>query len=343
MSKLILDKLKTIKPLVKGKGLSFEKYGVVKDGILYFSNIAVEVEIPIDIPFNCCIDLYQLTTLLSDIKGESVIVNKDNQVFVHYNDTDYNIETLPLDALDNTLHFFNDVPSVQCNKPFIFKSLCKIAEDYVQAIENKMNIKYATETMIVDNGIVMCSDQKNIIQGMLDFGMPNLAIPLETLISFNKIASKNDIVAMGMTADNLYLLIEFDNGLKCYLQNLQPYDPAKVVQQAGLLNGALSKVWDNPTVVIPDYVKQQIKMVNKISLQNVVHLTSSFCQANNSQIHYPSFTDDVFAFKAIYRHIAMALAYGHLFGICEKGLSFLSEDNHIRGFIGRMLSDDPRG
>ena len=67
-----------------------------------------------------------------------------------------------------------------------------------------------------------------------------------------------------------------------------------------------------------------------------------FCISKTS-VKFLCFTDDVFAFKAIYRHIAMALSYGHIFGICEKGLSFLSEDNHIRGFIGKRLSDDPRG
>ena len=141
MSKLILDKLKVLKPLIKGKGLIYEKYGVIKDEVLYFGNGFIQAEIPIDIPFNCCIDLYQLTTVLSNVKGETVVINKDNNVYVHYDNVDYNIETLPIDSLNQTISFFNIATNVKVDEsPCVFKWFTTIAENYVQPIANEPNI-----------------------------------------------------------------------------------------------------------------------------------------------------------------------------------------------------------
>lgn len=337
MSKLILDKLKVLKPLVKGKGLVYEKYGVVKDNILYFGNGFIQAEIPIDIPFDCCIDLYQLETVLRNVKGESVIINKDGKVFVHFDETDYNIETLPIDSLNLTINFFNTQTSVKCDKsPYIFKWLCGIAEGYVQPIANAGNVDFLCETLIIHNGTLVCTDKYNIIQGILDFGMPTMALPLSALTYFNKV-NKDDIVGMGLV--NEFLLIEFANGLKFYMPNLAYNQTERLIVAYNRLVGTLDKVWQNPNVEIPVLVKEQINLINKISLQNAVFFNNTFCRAENSEIHYPSFTDEPFIFKCLYRHLKMALTWGKWFKTNEKGMSFLSENYLIRGYIGKVLDD----
>lgn len=340
MSKLILNKLKALKPLIKTNATPYERYGVVKDGILYFGNGFVQAEINIDIPFNCCIDLYQLITILQSIKGESVIVNREGKVLVHYNDTDYNIETLPLDSLDNTINYFNATINVECDKPQIFKQMSLIAEQYIRVITNKQNINFLDEVMFVHNNNIIFTDKFNVYQAQLDFGMPTLALPLSAIIYFNKIAKNCDIIGMGVV--NNHLLVEFDNGLKLYLPDLFPDNATLVLHDYARIEQVLNKVWEQPNIFIPDFIKKQIMLVNKISLQNVICFTNSFCQAHNSQINYPSFTDEMFNFKCLYRHLKIVLELGSTFKICEKGMCFLSEDNRIRGFIGRTLEDEIR-
>mgnify|MGYP000024976079 FL=1 len=337
MSKLILDKLKVLKPLIKGKGLPYEKYGVVKDGVLYFGNGFIQAEIPIDIPFDCCIDLYQLETVLRNVKGESVIINKDNKVFVHYDETDYNIETLSIDSLNHTINFFNTQTSVKCDEsPCIFKWLCGIAEGYVQPIGNEQNVDFLCETLIIHNGTLICTDKYNIIQGVLDFNMPTMALPLSAIIYFNKI-KKEDIVGMGLV--NEFLLIEFSNGLKFYMPNLAHNQTERIITTYNRLVGTLDRVWEVPNVEIPVLVKEQISLINKISLQNAVFFNNTFCRAENSEIHYPSFTNELFIFKCLYRHLKVALFWGTYFKTSEKGMSFLSESSLIRGYIGKVLDD----
>lgn len=337
MSKLILNKLKVLRPLVKSKGLIYEKYGVVKDGVLYFGNGFIQAEIPIDIPFNCCIDLYQLETVLRNVKGESVIINKDGKVFVHYDETDYNIETLPIDSLNQTISFFNAETAVKCEEPpYIFKDFCGIAEGYVQPIANEPNVDFLCETLVIHNGTLICTDKYNIIQGVLDFAMPTMALPLSALIYFNKI-KKEDIVGMGL--GNEFLLIEFSNGLKFYMPNLAHNQIERVATVYNRLVGTLDKVWEMPNIEIPMLVKEQINLINKISLQNAVFFNNTFCRAENSEIHYPSFTNEPFIFKCLYRHLKMALLWGKWFKTSEKGMSFLSESSLIRGYIGKVLDD----
>lgn len=337
MSKLILDKLKVLRPLVKSKGLIYEKYGIVKDGILYFGNGFIQAEIPIEIPFDCCIDLYQLETVLRNVKGESVIINKDGKVFVHFDETDYNIETLPIDSLNLTINFFNAQTAVQCDEsPCVFKWLCGIAEGYVQPIANAGNVDFLCETLIIHNGTLVCTDKYNIIQGILDFGMPTMALPLSALIYFNKIKEKEIV---GMALVNEFLLIEFANGLKFYMPNLAYNQTERIITVYNRLVGTLDKVWEAPNIEIPMLVKEQINLINKISLQNAVFFNNTFCRAENSEIHYPSFTNEPFIFKCLYRHLKMALLWGKWFKTSEKGMSFLSESSLIRGYIGKVLDD----
>lgn len=337
MSKLIINKLKVLKPLMKSKGLPCEKYGVVKDGILYFGNGFIQAEMPIDIPFNCCIDLYQLETVLSNVKGESVIINKDDKVFVHLDETYYNIETLPIDSLNRTISFFNAQSAVKCDEsPCVFKDFCSIAEGYVQPITNEANIDFLCETLIIHNGTLICTDKYNIMQGALDFNMPTIALPLSAIIYFNKF-KKQEIVGMG--AVNEFILIEFSNGLKFYMPNLAHNQTLRIASVYNRLVATLDRVWEVPNIEIPVLVKEQINLIKKISLQNAVFFNNTFCQAENSEIHYPSFTDEPFIFKCIYRHLKMALLWGKYFKTNERGMSFLSESNLIRGYIGKVVDD----
>lgn len=337
MSKLILDKLKVLRPLVKSKGLIYEKYGVVKDGVLYFGNGFIQAEIPIEIPFDCCIDLYQLETVLRNVKGESVIINKDNKVFVHFEETDYNIETLPIDSLNQTISFLNAPTNIKCQEsPCILKWITTIAEGYIQPIGNEPNVDFLSETLIIHNGTAICTDKYNIIQAQLDFGMPTIALPLSAILYFNKI-KKEDIVGMDLV--NEFLLIEFANGLKFYMPNLALGRNELITATYNRLVTTLDKVWEAPNIEIPVLVKEQINLINKISLQNAVFFNNTFCRAENSEIHYPSFTNEPFIFKCLYRHLKVALFWGKYFKTNEKGMSFLSESGLIRGYIGKILND----
>ena len=338
MSKLILDKLETFSPLIKAKGFTHEKYGVVKDGVLYFNNGIVEVSISIDLPFNTCIDLYQLHTVLKSLKGESVIVNKNDKVYVHHEDVDYNIETLPINSLDHIIKFFNATASVRCDKPTVFKEMCLVAQNYVQPITNQAHIDFLNSVMFVHNNTALFTDKYNVVQAQLDFGMPTLAFPFEVIYFFNKVSKKVSIVGMDIV-DTDYLLVELSNGLKIYLPNMFTKYSEQVLHTFNRIEQALNKNWELPSVVIPDTIKTQIMLVNKISLQNVVFFTGSFCQANNSQINYPQFTQEDFNFKCLFKHLKMIFQYGKYFKIGERGLSFLSEDSQIRGYIGKMLND----
>lgn len=336
MSKLILNKLKTLKSLIKGKGYPYEKYGVVKDGILYFHNGVIQTEIEIDIPFDCCIDLFQLTTILQSIKGETVIVQNGDKVSVNHNNMIYNVETLPIDSITNML-YFNQPIAVECNAPYVFKEMCKFAESYTQPIDNPDNVNFIAETLLIYNNLISFTDKFNVVQATLDFAMPNLSFSLEQVGLFNKVVKSNDIVGMNLIGD--YLLLQLDNGLKVYLKSLHNINPEKLASSADKVNNVLNDVWKLPTIIIPDFVKEQFELLNKLSVWNTIFFNNSFCQANSSQINYDSFTDEPIDFKCVYRHLHTAIKMGYYFKSDDKGLSFLSKDNLIRGFIGRVRGD----
>lgn len=335
MSKLILNVLKTIKPLIKANGLEVENHGLIEDGILYFNNGVVEIEIPVDIPFNACINLYELMTVLDKLKGETVIIYQDDKVEVIFEDRHYNIATLPFDTFKSQLHQFKLQPQASCDNPQVFKQMAKIAENYVQPISDITNIAYTHETMVINDGFVFCSDKFNIMQGKLDFGMPNGAYSLDTIVAFNKIAKNNVIVAMGVT--NTHTMILFDNGLKVYLQNI--FADKTILHYTKLVN-AINSVWADCRIYIPDFIKMQLEMAQKISLQNAVFFNNTFCQAGNSKIEYNKFTDIQFDFKCLYRHLKIAFNNGVYFNFSERGMSFISDTGLIRGFIGRIRPDE---
>lgn len=342
MSKLILNQINAIKPLLKVKGLDFEKYALIKDGILYFNNGEIQIELKIDIPFDCCINVFQLLSILSSIKGESVIVNKDGKVYIHFEDISYTVDTLPLDSLNNVLKNYDETQLVECDKPYVFLKMCSLAEHYLTPINNSANPNYLSETLNIVNNNVCLTDRNNAYQAVLDFAMPNLAFSLNTLIPFNKISKKVDIVGMGLNGNTLVLL--FSNNMKVYLPSIHNINPELQVRHYENLTKVMEREWkiDN-SIIIPESVKTQVNIVNKISLHNIVHITSSFCQSDDIQIHYPEFADNNFVFKCVYKHLKLALENGYQFAICKHGLALLSDDYRIRGVIAKLLSDDPRG
>ena len=101
--------------------------------------------------------------------------------------------------------------------------------------------------MIVHNGTLVCTDRSNIFQGVLDFNMPTMALPLSALIYFNKI-KKEDIVGMDLV--NNYLLIEFANGLKFYMPNLAFKRNEQVIAVYDRIIGILNNVWEMPNICL---------------------------------------------------------------------------------------------
>lgn len=338
MSKLILNQLKTIKPLIKAKGLPFEQYGVIKDNVLFMNNGFVEIELPIDIPFNACVNLHDLYTILQSVKSESVVVNKDGKVYVYANDTQYQVRSLPIDTIDNVIRYHCLTKQVSCDNPQIFLKMCDIAETYVAEIDNEEDIKHAIETLLIINNVAYCSDKKNIIQAMLDFGMPDTAISLASIIHINKLAKGNSIVAMAMTN---FLMLEFDNGLKIYVENLISKNTDKAHYYSKLINETIDKFWKNADIEIPEFVKSQIALLNKLSMQNVVYFTNSFCQSDQQRIDYPEFSKHHISFKCLFKHFKIISDYANKIRTTpNKGLSFIDETNLIRGFIGAIVNED---
>lgn len=335
MSKLILNKLDKLKPLVKAKGLDCEKYGIIENGILYFNNGVIEVDIPVDIPFDVCINLHQLITVLSSLKGETVLVNNDGKVNVIFDDRQYNIETMPMEVMIDNFYFFNLQPQVECESPTVFKEMCKISETYVQAPENFNNLAFTHETMLIVNNEVFCSDKFNIIQGILDFGMPSCAFTIDVLLQVNKLLKSANIIGMAITTTHLAL--KLDNELTVYLPNAVN---EKAMLAYTKLTTVINNVWEKPNIIIPEIVKHQFAILKKVSLQNAVFFNNSFCQADNSKIEYSSFTDIPFSFKCLYKNLLIAFNTGYVYSFGEKGMSFVSEDQRIRGFIGRVLQDE---
>lgn len=333
---VLLKKLKLISKLIKAKGLMHEQYGVIKDNILYFNNGVLELELPIEIPLNCAINLHQLLTCLSSFKGEGVLIAQENKLILRCDEIDYTIDTRDSEAMNYAISYFNIEPQVQCDNPQIFKKMCKLGVEYILPIENKENINYAFETLTIVNGLVTCSDRKNILQGALDFNMPNCAFSFETIKAFNDVA-KDNIVAMDYKNNNLIILL--DNDLKLYLTDLGYINPEKLIYGGNMVNSAFNSYWKLPTISIPELVKAQLNLINKLTSSSTVYFTSSFCEANNQQINFPSFTTENFAIKTFYKHLKNAFEYTDFYLTTPDGLAVLSNDNLIRCFFGNIKED----
>lgn len=338
MSNLILNQLKPLKPFLKAKGLTHEQYGVIKNGVLYYNNTLADIELPIGIPFDCCINLYELQTLLSSIKGETVIVNQDDLVQVICGDMTYTVSTMPINSLDNVIHFYNKDDFVECDNPQIFKQMMGIAESYVQPCYDVTNVRYSYESLIVYNNTVTCSDRYNIVQGWLDFAMPNLAILLPQIMVFNRIAKGQQIVGMNLFGN--FFAVKFDNGVKVYIRSHYE-DGQRVAINMGTVNGVMSKKWVGPKTQIPDFVKKQIVLLKKLTSQDTLYFTNSFCEANGQRIDYPSFGEEIVSIKCALKHLKTVFDNGNLVSTVDKsGLCFVREDSAIRGFIGAILNDE---
>lgn len=333
MSKLILNQLRPLKSLFKSKGLDCEQYGIVQDGMLYFNNGFIAVKTPIDLPFDCAVHLHQLYTVLQAIKVESVIIYQNTILTVTADDVVYKIDSIPLELMANTDIISYD-PQVDCQSPQIFNSMMKIGEDFVLQVNDEQNIWHGFETLAIINNLACCSDKKNIIQAQLDFGMPNCAFDLPTIIYYNKVAK--EIVGMGFQDNKL--IIKFDNELVVYLTNRLLNDSS--IHWYNKINDVLNEKWLLPDIVLPNYVKQQIAILNKLNSSNVVFFNATFCKAGNDKIEYPTFTQELFNAKLLNKPIKLLLNYAMRIKSQDKvGVSFISENNLIRGFVG-MVQDE---
>ena len=339
MSRLIYSQLQPLKKLFKAKGNDNEIYGIVQNSTLYFNNGIVGVKASIDIPFECAINLHQLHSVLQAVKKESVVVYQGGRLTVTADDITYNIDSIPLELMHHTLEelkpFEFDV-HVQCDKPYIFNKMMNIASDYVPVYENgEENITQGFESLLVYNNSVIFTDKRNIIQAMLDFSMPNMAFDIYTILMFNKISNGN-IVGMGVQGN--LVAIKFDNGVTAYLKNVindnAEHNFNKILK-------VVDANWQPCTLSLPPYIKEQVKLLSKLTSTNVVTITPSYCHSHTQKIDYPQFSETPFVLRLLLKPLKTILDEAELLYVNEeKNVCFISADNLIRGIIGLVQKND---
>lgn len=336
MSKEVLEVLKIIKPFIKPRGLPFDQYGLVLDQVLYVSNGIAQVEIPINLPFNAVINLYELMTILSTIKTESVIVAKDNEIVVQADDTLYQIHTMQIDDFTYIdLHLSPEF--FECNNPQIFRKMANIAVDYVQPIRNEHSIQYAIELMHVQDGIISFSDKKNMFQAVLDFGMPNMGVPYYSLFILSKMIKTDDVIITGFNLDGELL------GIKTNLFTL--YVPVIITDQTKIWSDKMTKILNDISqeigvdVTITEHIQRQLKIVMTLSRSKFVFFNNTFCQSDENKIEYPKIGGIDFSFKINVTNLTNVLKLNNAFKISKENRLILTTNN-IRCVIGGVQADD---
>lgn len=334
MSNEILEKLKLIKPFIKTKGLPFDQYGLVLDQILYVTNGIVQLEIPIPLPFNAVINLYELLTILSTIKTESVIVAREDGIVVQSEDMVYQIHTLPIDSFTyvdvNLLSQF-----VDCNNPQIFSKMAKIAVDYVQPISNENAIQYAVELMHIQDGVISFSDRKNMFQAILDFVMPNMGIPYHSLFMVSKLI-KSDTLITGFNLDNNLL------GIRTNLFTL--YIPVIITEHTKIWSDKMTNILNSISqelgvnVTINSNTQKQLKIAMALSRSKYVFFNNTFCQSDENKIEYPKIGDSDFSFKINVTNLNNILSLSEVFKITNSDKLLICNGN-VRGVIGGVKND----
>lgn len=335
MANQVADKLKVLKSFVKTKGLIRERYCLIKDKVLYANNGIAQVEMPIELPFNSYFNYFQLFTVLSTVKSESVIVAKDDSLTVQADDNIYNIGTEPLDSV-TWINFNNSTEFVECDSPRMFKKLMLLAKDYVQPIKNENALNYAVEFLYIYNNVISFTDRKNLFQGILDFAMPNMAIDLNSILSFNAILN-NKMEITGFNLNGNILGIKFNNDVKIYI-------PILLTDQAQLWYEKISKVADDImkenilSLNLTDNVIKQFDNVIKLSKGKIIFFNNSFCESFFTKIDYPSLSDKPFSFRASYSNLKNILSITNNIGISEKN-RLICLTNEIRAVINGMGED----
>lgn len=333
MSDKIISALKNIKFFIKAKGLEFDRYGLIQDGMLYVSNGIAQCQTEFDVPFNAVIDLYQLQTLLSAVKGETVIVVKDNEVILQSEDNTYTISTLPIEQfkwVDPTL----STEVYNCENPQVFKQACIIACDYVAPISNDNAINYAIETANIKNSVMSFTDRKNIFQFALDYAMPSMSLPLHSLICISKVIGKNEIVGFNIIGDKL--LIKTDK--------LALYVPVLFDENAMVWCDKYNKLVDDINkekcidVTINEHIEEQLKIVTKLSKSKYVFFNNHFCVSEGNKIEYSSFTEQPFSFKINIDNLNNVLSLTRDLQISENN-RLIFKNAYARGVINGIGAD----
>lgn len=335
MSYKVLETLKLLKSFVKSKGLIQERYCLVKDNVLYANNGITQVELPIDLPFNSCFNYFQLFTLLGAVKSESVIVAKDDNLTLQADDTIYNIETQPV-ANVNWIGFNNSSEFVECQCPQVFKNLMLIAKDYVQSIKNENALDYAVEFLYIYNNVITFTNRKNIFQGLLDFAMPNMALDLNSILSFNAILN-NKMEIVGFNLNGNLLGIKFNNDVKIYI-------PIVLNEQPKIWHEKVSKVADDImkenviSLNLTDHIIKQFDILIKVSKGKFIFFNDNFCQSVDTKINYPSLSDKHFSFKISCINLKNILSISNKIMISDKN-RLICLTNNIRAIINGIGED----
>lgn len=335
MSYKVLETLKLLKSFVKSKGLIQERYCLVKDNVLYANNGVAQVELPIDLPFNSCFNYFQLFTLLGAVKSESVIVAKDDNLTLQADDTIYNIETQPV-ANVNWINLNNSSEFIECQCPQVFKNLIPIAKDYVQSIKNENALDYAVEFLYIYNNVITFTNRKNIFQGLLDFAMPNMALNLNSILSFNAILN-NKMEIVGFNLNGNLLGIKFNNDVKIYI-------PVVLNEQPKIWHEKVSKVADDVmkenviSLDLTDHIIKQFDILIKLSKGKFIFFNDNFCQSVDTKINYPSLSDKHFSFKISCTNLKNILAISNKIMISDKN-RLICLTNNIRAIINGIGED----
>lgn len=333
MSETILNTLKKVKGFIRQKGLEFDQYGLVKGGMLYVSNGFVQAQLPIDLPFDSVINLYQLQTLLSAVKNESVVIAKDNEILVQADDSTYKIDTLSIETfkwVDPTL----PTETHNCTNPQVFKKCCELASDYVQPISNENAVNFAVEVMHVCNGVVSFTDRNNAFQFVLDYAMPNMALPLSSIVSIAKFMGKEEITGFNLVGDKLLIQSgEFSLFVPVLYSDQSPLWADKI-------NNVINNIEKEKQVpvTITEHIKQQFDILIKLSRGKFIFFNNHFCSSDNNRIEYADFCEHTFAFKISTNNLKNVLSLTKTFNITEKNRMFCKTDN-FRFVIGGILED----
>lgn len=321
MSKNVLNAIKKVKYFIKNKGSEFERYGLIYDNVLYVTNGVSQVEIPLEMPFNAVVNLHQLFVLLSSIKGESVIVAREDGIIIQANDTTYRIDTLPIESFSYVdINLPQDY--VECDNPQIFKQSCTIACDYVKPILNEFAIDYCKELLHICNNVVSFTNGYGAFQFCLDFAMPNMALNLNSLLAISKIVGSEVIKGFNIHGDKLMIVTE----------SLILYTPVLFTDRTPLWFEKISKMFNTlqsqnkVNIEFNDYIIEQFKILSKLSIGKFIFFNNTFCESEDNRIEYPSIGDNNFAFKISISNLFNVLSLTNSISITDNYTLFFQND-----------------
>lgn len=258
----LLTALKWIKPLQKRKGIICETNCLLQDGYLTIWNFNYQVSIPIENKeLNCCPETLQLIDVLSKIKNEYIMEQKEHRLFIK--EQDKSTIYISCKSIEDYPILNKPIEDSISASPLLQNSL-RLLEPICNDKDTRINCK----NILIKDNIAIATNGKILVEYWHDFSLPKLM--------FSKLSAE----LVGNSPYRLIALGYNENTITFWFENESFVNTCLVNNEIPIYNFFENETY-NDYKNVPENLFSTLKQIKKITKNNILKFNEKGIELEN--------------------------------------------------------------